>query len=157
MLTKKLEQIAQLKSKLASLEKDLLKSLHSISTSEGLVGALAGALGGEKKTPKRRTRRKAGPKAAKKVAKKAAKKPARKATKKVAKKAAKKSVKKVAKKPAKKSGGRRKRTTITPQLRNDIIAAIKGGATGAAVAKKFGVSVPTVQNIKKAAGLIRKS
>jgi len=153
MLTKKLEQIAQLKSKLASLEKDLLKSLHSISSSEGLVGALAGALGGAKKTPKRRTRRKALPKAAKKVAKKAVKKTAKKTPKKAVKKVA----KKVAKKPARKSGGRRKRTTITPQLRNDIIAAIKGGATGAAVAKKFGVSVPTVQNIKKAAGLIRKS
>jgi indole-3-glycerol phosphate synthase len=38
----------------------------------------------------------------------------------------------------------------------NIIAEIKSGATGAAVAKKFGVSVPTVQNIKKAAGLVRK-
>jgi len=81
----------------------------------------------------------------------------KKTAKKTPKKAVKKVAKKVAKKPARKSGGRRKRTTITPQLRNDIIAAIKGGATGAAVAKKFGVSVPTVQNIKKAAGLIRKS
>jgi uncharacterized protein YaaW (UPF0174 family) len=149
MLTEKLEQIAQLKSKLASLEKDLLQSLRSISSSEALVGALGGA----KKSLKRRTRRKARPKAAKKAAKKVVRKAASKATKQVAKKA----VRKVAKKTARKSGGRRKRTTITPQLRNDIIAAIKGGATGAAVAKKFGVSVPTVQNIKKAAGLIRKS
>lgn len=153
MLKEKLEQIAQLKSNLASLEKDLLKSLHSISSSE----ALAGALGGAKKTPKRRTRRKARPKAAKKVARKAVKKTVKKAARKPAKKAAKKSAKKSVKKAARKSGGRRKRTTITPQLRNDIIAAIKSGATGAAVAKKFGVSVPTVQNIKKAAGLIRKS
>ena len=66
MLTEKLRQIAQLKSKLTALEEDLLKGLRSISSSEDLVGAL----GGIKKAPKRRARRKARPKAAKKVAKK---------------------------------------------------------------------------------------
>lgn len=50
---------------------------------------------------------------------------------------------------------RRKRTTITPELRDSILAAVKDGGTGAAVAKKFGVSLPTVQNIKRAAGLTR--
>jgi len=50
---------------------------------------------------------------------------------------------------------RRKRTTITPELRDSILAAVKGGGTGSAVAKKFGVSLPTVQNIKRAAGLTR--
>ncbi|MBE2214241.1 MAG: helix-turn-helix domain-containing protein [Opitutaceae bacterium] len=51
--------------------------------------------------------------------------------------------------------GRRKRTTITPELRDSILAAVKEGGTGAAVAKRFGVSLPTVQNIKRAAGLTR--
>ena len=50
---------------------------------------------------------------------------------------------------------RRKRTTITPELRDSILAAVKEGGTGTAVAKKFGVSLPTVQNIKRAAGLTR--
>jgi DNA invertase Pin-like site-specific DNA recombinase len=52
--------------------------------------------------------------------------------------------------------GRKKRATITPELRNDIIAAVKSGGTGSAVAKKFGVSLPTVQNIKRDAGLTKK-
>ena len=50
---------------------------------------------------------------------------------------------------------RRKRTTITPELRDSILAAVKEGGTGNAVAKRFGVSLPTVQNIKRAAGLTR--
>lgn len=144
MLKEKLQEIDQLKSKLAKVEQALLNELHTIvgfASRSDLVKKLQ-SIGSAK-----------GKKAARKAPKKAARKSARKATKKVAGK----SVKKVAKKVAKKLGRRRKRTTITPQLRNDIIAEIKGGATGAAVAKKFGVSVPTVQNIKKAAGLIRKS
>ena len=52
---------------------------------------------------------------------------------------------------------RRKRTTITPELRDSILAAVKEGGTGNAVAKRFGVSLPTVQNIKRAAGLTRTS
>jgi hypothetical protein len=56
--------------------------------------------------------------------------------------------------PGRKS--RRKRAKITPELRQNIIDAVKAGGTGNAVAKKFGVSLPTVQNIKKAAGLVAK-
>lgn len=56
--------------------------------------------------------------------------------------------------PAEKKS-RRKRTTITPELRDSILAAVKEGGTGNAVAKRFGVSLPTVQNIKRAAGLTR--
>ncbi|MGH8021042.1 MAG: helix-turn-helix domain-containing protein [Opitutaceae bacterium] len=51
---------------------------------------------------------------------------------------------------------RRKRTTITPELRKSIESAVRSGKTGAAVAAEFGVSLPTVQNIKRAAGLTRK-
>ena len=55
------------------------------------------------------------------------------------------------------SKGRRRRAKVTPELRGAIIAAIKGGATGGATAAKFKVSLPTVQNIKRAAGLTRKA
>ena len=52
---------------------------------------------------------------------------------------------------------RRKRTKITAELRKSIEDAAKSGATGAAIAKQYGVSLPTVQNIKRAAGLTRGS
>ncbi len=58
--------------------------------------------------------------------------------------------------PARPAGtAKRRRTTITPELRDAIIAAVKGGATGGAAAARFKVSLPTVQNIKRAAGLTR--
>ncbi len=137
MLKDKLNEIEIHKSKLASLQQALLEDLHSFlgyAKRSSLIQELQG-LGTS-------TRRKTTKKATKKATRKtAAKKTARKA---------------VTKKAVAKSAKRRKRTTITPQLKNDIIAAVKGGATGAAVAKQFGVSVPTIQNIKKAAGLTRK-
>ncbi len=52
--------------------------------------------------------------------------------------------------------GRRKRTTITPELKASIVKALKAGGKGIKVAKDFGVSVPTIQNIKTEAGLIKK-
>ena len=52
---------------------------------------------------------------------------------------------------------KRRRAKITPQLRKAIIGALKGGATSRATAEKFKVSQPTVQNIKRAAGLTRKT
>ena len=64
-----------------------------------------------------------------------------------AKKAA-KAVKRGAKKRA-------KRTRLTPELKEQIVGALKKGGKGAEVASKFGVSLPTVHNIKKAAGLTK--
>lgn len=55
-----------------------------------------------------------------------------------------------------KRGKRKARAKITPELRDQIIAAVKAGSTGNQVAQKFGVSLPTVQNIKRDAGLTRK-
>jgi DNA invertase Pin-like site-specific DNA recombinase len=66
--------------------------------------------------------------------------------------------KKISKAPAasaRVSKERRKRTKITPELRDSILAAVREGSTGNAIAQKFGVSLPTVQNIKRAAGLTR--
>ncbi|MDE0768684.1 MAG: hypothetical protein OSB19_09855, partial [Opitutaceae bacterium] len=93
-------------------------------------------------------------KAAAPKAKKAAAPKAKKAAAPKAKKAVKKAAPK-AKKAAKGSTGRAKRTLITAELRQGIIDALKAGGKGNAVAAKFGVSVPTLHNIKKAAGLTK--
>lgn len=55
-----------------------------------------------------------------------------------------------------KKGGRRKRAKITPELKSQVKAAVEAGKTGAAIAKEFGISVPSVQNIKKELGLVKK-
>jgi DNA-binding NarL/FixJ family response regulator len=55
-------------------------------------------------------------------------------------------------KPAKRS----KRARLTPELKNEVKAAVAAGKTGAAIAKEFGISVPSVQNIKKEFGLVKK-
>ena len=57
--------------------------------------------------------------------------------------------------PAK--AGKRKRARITPELREEIVTALKaGGKTGGAVAAEFGISVAAVNIIKREAGLTRK-
>jgi hypothetical protein len=50
---------------------------------------------------------------------------------------------------------RSKRARITDDTRQQIVAALKGGAKGTQVAKDFGISLPSLQNIKKAAGLTK--
>jgi hypothetical protein len=65
----------------------------------------------------------------------------------------KRGAKKKAAAPAKKA--KRTRAKVTDELRAQIVEAVKGGATAAKAAKQFGVSVPTVQNIKKAAGMVK--
>jgi hypothetical protein len=55
------------------------------------------------------------------------------------------------------SGKRRgKRARLTPELKDKVKAAVNAGKTGAAIAKEFGISVPSVQNIKKEFGLVKK-
>lgn len=143
MISSTLKAIQETKSKLAALEKKAaaeqkarIQNLHKeagFATRQELIEALQ-ALGG------------AAPKKAKARGRKVAKaaKPAKAAKSPKAKKAAKKGAKK-----------RAKRTVITADLRKGIIAALKAGGTGAAIASKFGVSVPTLHNIKKAAGLTK--
>lgn len=55
-------------------------------------------------------------------------------------------------------GKRRKgrRTVITPEMRKQIQTALRGKTPGTVVAREFGISVPTVQNIKKEIGLVGK-
>ncbi len=51
--------------------------------------------------------------------------------------------------------GKRTRAKITPELKQQVIAAVQAGASGAKIAKDFGISLPSVQNIKKEAGLVK--
>jgi DNA-binding NarL/FixJ family response regulator len=51
-------------------------------------------------------------------------------------------------------GGRRRRAKITDETRDQVKQLVKEGNTGAEIAKALGISVPSVQNIKKALGLV---
>ena len=49
----------------------------------------------------------------------------------------------------------RKRAKITAAIRARVKKLVKSGKSGAQVAKAVGISLPSVQNIKKAAGLVK--
>lgn len=51
--------------------------------------------------------------------------------------------------------GKRTRAKITPELKQQVITAVQSGQSGAEVAAAFGISLPSVQNIKKEAGLVK--
>ncbi len=51
---------------------------------------------------------------------------------------------------------RRTRAVVTDATRAEVKKLVALGKTGGEIAKTVGVSLPTVQNIKKALGLIRK-
>ena len=83
-----------------------------------------------------------------------------KALKAAAGKAGKGKAKKVkAAKPAKAAkapkAGKRTRAKITPELKQQVITAVQSGQSGAEIAAALGVSLPSVQNIKKEAGLVK--
>jgi hypothetical protein len=56
------------------------------------------------------------------------------------------------------AGGRkrRKRAVITDDTRNSVKKMVDAGKTGNEIAKSLGISLPSVQNIKKALGLVKK-
>ena len=54
------------------------------------------------------------------------------------------------------AGGRRKRAKITDEMREQVKKMVAEGKTGSEIAKAVGISLPSVQNIKKAAGLVNK-
>ena len=58
-------------------------------------------------------------------------------------------------KPAKAKAGKRTRAKLTPELKQQVIAAVQAGDSGAKIAKTLGLSLPSVQNIKKEAGLVK--
>jgi hypothetical protein len=57
--------------------------------------------------------------------------------------------------PAKKAVGHKKHARITTELKEKIKVALQAGKTGGKVAAEFGVSLPSVYNIKKAFGLVK--
>jgi len=59
---------------------------------------------------------------------------------------------------AKTGGGRkrRKRAVITDDTRASLKKMVEAGKTGGEIAKSLGISLPSVQNIKKALGLVKK-
>jgi hypothetical protein len=50
---------------------------------------------------------------------------------------------------------RRKRSVITDETRSSVKKLVEGGKTGSQIAKALGISLPSVQNIKKALGLVK--
>ena len=57
--------------------------------------------------------------------------------------------------PKAEKASKRPRAKLTPALKQKVIAAVKAGKSGAEIAKSFGLSVPSVHNIKKEAGLVK--
>jgi ribosome-binding factor A len=62
---------------------------------------------------------------------------------------------KAAKAPKAPKAGKRARAKITPELKQLVIAAVQAGKSGSEISKEFGLSAPSVQNIKKEAGLVK--
>ena len=58
--------------------------------------------------------------------------------------------------PAAAKGGRkRRRAKITPEMKGQVKSLVQDGKTGAQIAKELGISLPSVQNIKKELGLVK--
>lgn len=49
-----------------------------------------------------------------------------------------------------------KRAKITPDMKEQVKKAVEAGKTGNDIAKALGISLPSVQNIKKEFGLVKK-
>jgi hypothetical protein len=50
---------------------------------------------------------------------------------------------------------RKKRSVITETTRSSVKRLVQAGKTGSQIAKSLGISLPSVQNIKKALGLVK--
>ncbi len=57
--------------------------------------------------------------------------------------------------PAKKK--RRKRAVITDATKAEVKKLVEAGKSGGEIAKAVGISLPSVQNVKKALGLVKKT
>lgn len=58
-------------------------------------------------------------------------------------------------KPTKLANGRKARAVITEAMRANVDDMVNEGKTGAFIAEALGISLPSVQNIKKALGLVK--
>ncbi len=54
------------------------------------------------------------------------------------------------------AGERRKRSVITDETRAELKRLVEAGKTGNEIAQALDISLPSVQNIKRALGLVRK-
>jgi len=54
------------------------------------------------------------------------------------------------------AGGRKPRAKITPEMKQKLKALVQEGKTGSQIAKQLNISLPSVQNIKKELGLVKK-
>lgn len=63
---------------------------------------------------------------------------------------------KAAAQPAAKGKKRRKRATITDATRSEVKKLVEAGKSGGEIAKAVGISLPSVQNIKRDLGLVKK-
>lgn len=61
-----------------------------------------------------------------------------------------------AKPKAKTKSGRKARAVITDETRAQVKKLVAAGKTGGEIAKELDLSLPSVQNIKKALGLVKK-
>lgn len=50
---------------------------------------------------------------------------------------------------------KRKRAKITPEIKQKLKSQVEAGKTGTEIAKSLGISLPSVQNIKKELGLVK--
>jgi DNA invertase Pin-like site-specific DNA recombinase len=133
MVPNKLKELEAARAKLASLEKsiqaELNKELAALPAKFGFASAVEFAAA---------------------VTKAAGGRPGRKAPKAKAK----------ARAAAAASGGakkkRRKRAKITDATRAEVKKLVEAGKSGGEIAKVVGISLPSVQNIKKALGLVKK-
>jgi DNA invertase Pin-like site-specific DNA recombinase len=131
MITKRLKELESAKARLAHLERslaeDLQQELASLPVAYGFesVKSFLAAV----------------------VAAVSGSRRGRKTTKATARKAAK------GKRPA--TRGKRRRAVITDATRAEVKKLTEGGKTGQEVAKALKISLPSVQNIKKALGLVK--
>jgi hypothetical protein len=61
----------------------------------------------------------------------------------------------VAKSASKGDKKKRKRAKITPEMKQKLKSMVEAGKTGTVIAKSLGISLPSVQNIKKELGLVK--
>ena len=154
MLPDKLKELEAARAKIASLEKSIeveLKSELSALPAKYGFQSVADFVAAVTKAAAVRRGRKPG------NAKPAVTAPA---VKPVVAPAAKPAVKLAAKPAVKPAAGvkkkRRKRAVITEAMRAEVKKMSAAGQTGKEIAKAVGVSLPSVQNIKKALGLVKK-
>jgi hypothetical protein len=145
-------KVAELESTLEKEIKQKLSRLHAefgFSDLESFIKALKYAAGAPR--PGRPAKAAKAPKAVK--APKAPK--AAKVVKEVKVEAPLEEASKAEKAPKAAGKKRGKRARITPELKAQVKTLVEAGKTGAVIAKELGISLPSVQNIKKEFGLVK--